>query len=252
MNDNNSTDEAVKASDNHLASTQKVHLEKVKKYSEYDHDSTKRGYGHGFSVSVSGNGNGNGNGKRIHVDTHIIEDSNKSKEKDADDFNYRHLSAARAQRYQKQHMFDCNNFDSRGSMDVEFMLQGSKGIQGSKDEGQQLQQQQELGKGFHVRPIRNKMSLFCHIPPKCGTNTFASFTANTGFLHQRGYADTTLSLGYQLFAGSALLCDWYTVDGTSKVSLFFFNLLIIMNCTLYHFLILTFASAFFIIFFYKL
>lgn len=106
------------------------------------------------------------------------------------------------------HILDCNNFDAYGSIDVELMM-----MQSPQDENQDKQDQ-----GIHIHPIRNQMNFFCYIPPKYGSNTFASFSGKTGILHRRGFTDTTLSLGYQFLGGNAILYDWHTQDGTSKVS----------------------------------
>lgn len=111
-----------------------------------------------------------------------------------------------------RHILDCNNFDTSATIDLELSLESQQSL---SDDGQE--QHGELHTGIEVMPIKNQMNLFCYIPPKCGRNTFASFSGKTGFLHQRGFSDTTLSFGYHMFGDNALLCDWHTVDGTSKV-----------------------------------
>ena len=120
-------------------------------------------------------------------------------------------------------VIDPNNFEAQGSIDIQLVMQHAKQhpkeskMEATEESTQEATKETSTTSEIEVIPIKNQMSLCCYIPPKAGRNGFASFSGKTGFFHQRGYADTTLSLGYHLFRGNAFLCDWHTLDGTSKV-----------------------------------
>ena len=76
---------------------------------------------------------------------------------------------------------------------------------------------EENKEGAVIAMEKSDMKLQCSIPSKSGSNYFASFQGNTGFINLRGFGTTTLSFGYLVWDGAALLYDWNTMDGLSKV-----------------------------------
>jgi len=95
--------------------------------------------------------------------------------------------------------------------------------------------------GLQFKPMQTVTSLYCSIPSKPSSNLFGSFGGQATLGNSnRGYIDTTMKLGYNLFlyhpAGAAvnrseddlsskttLICDWNTKDGISKMSYGFSN-----------------------------
>ena len=161
--------------------------------SEYDQrrrrNSSDRGY-HNGSGNTTGDHGHSGANNGMHSDYQYRE---RMKKKYGDGY---------------RNVIDSSNFGAQGSIDIQLEMQ-SKEQENSDD----ITKSSEI----EVKPIKNQMSLSCYIPPKSGRNAFASFSGKTGLFYQRGYADTTLSLGYHLFRGNSILCDWHTIDGTSKV-----------------------------------
>ena len=90
---------------------------------------------------------------------------------------------------------------------------------GSIDFAMRLHNDPEMNKnGAVVAMEKSGMALRCSIPSKSSSNFFASCEGNTGFMKQRGFATSNLSLGYNIRNNTALLYDWNTADGLSKVS----------------------------------
>ena len=98
-----------------------------------------------------------------------------------------------------------SDFETRGSMDMMMKLHNDPEV--NKD-------------GAVISMERSDLNLYCSVPSISGSgNFFGMFTGNTGFMKQRGFGTSTLSLGYRIWDGAAaLLYDWNTADGLSKSS----------------------------------
>ena len=156
------------------------------------------------------------------------------------------------------HVMDESNFDSSATLNVELLVSKIK-----EDEQKSFINQKEGKKNngddnhddydnheILIQPVRNQLQIHCYLPPKSnnlsatatGTNTmhssknqmhsifnqqrlFGSFMGNTGFMHQRGWSNTQLLIGYYMFYGKSVLVDWRTENGLSKVrsSICFFD-----------------------------
>ena len=146
------------------------------------------------------------------------------------------------------HVMDESNFDSSATLNVELLLLKSKEEQKHNDNDDKHDDNDDCNDGesaILIQPVRNQLQIHCYLPPKSnnlttaattthGTNTdmsskdpfnsifnqqrlFGSFMGNTGFMHQRGWSNTQLLIGYYLFYGKSLLVDWKTENGLSKV-----------------------------------
>jgi hypothetical protein len=71
--------------------------------------------------------------------------------------------------------------------------------------------------GATLEMEKSDLKLKFSIPPKSGRRFFASCEGNTGFMRQRGFQTSTLSLGYRIWHNTAISYDWITSDGLSKV-----------------------------------
>ena len=118
---------------------------------------------------------------------------------------------------------DYEKIDSHASLNLTLQMT-SQDCTNKQQAEDQVEESKEESKeeGMQITPIQNEIRVYCYVPPKYGQPTFASFSGRTGFLHDRGYMDTTLTLGHQLCLFRSghvanLLCDWHTRDGTSKV-----------------------------------
>lgn len=146
------------------------------------------------------------------------------------------------------HAMNESNFDSSSTFDIELLLSKKEKRQ-NKQEKKQVERydnfDQDYEEEIQIKPIRNQVQIHCYIPPKSNdlslyssrheskTRTaknvlsnlfhqqrlYGSFMGKTGFIHQRGYADTQLLIGYYLWNGKSFLYDWNTENGTSKVCL---------------------------------
>jgi len=72
--------------------------------------------------------------------------------------------------------------------------------------------------GATLEMEKSNLKLNFSIPPKSGRRFFASCEGNTGFMRQRGFQTSTLSLGYRISHDTAISYDWMTCDGLSKIS----------------------------------
>jgi hypothetical protein len=106
-----------------------------------------------------------------------------------------------------------DNQETKSGNDNEFETSGSINF------AMRLHNDPELNRdGAVIAMETSSMKIRSSIPCKSGSNFFASCEGNTGFMKQRGFANSTLSLGYNVRNSTALLYDWNTADGLSKVS----------------------------------
>jgi len=218
--------------------------ERVSRHRDYYHEDANQvgsfqgSGGGGAAAAAAGEGGveGGGGGRQTSQNKSFQSKSSSSSFPHSYDYGS-HQRNKRRYGIDYKNTMDSNNFDANGSIDIELVMLEEKcqkshisssssnsdgeGTEAAQDGGAieaQAQAQANKGKGIVIKPIKNQMNVSCYVPPKCGANAFASFNGKTGFLHQRGYTDTTLSLGYHLFRGNTILYDWHTQDGTSKMS----------------------------------
>jgi hypothetical protein len=189
--------------------------EKMKNFGSYDDHDVDNDYSNSFKVGsyqgAGGGGGGVGNNNEASSSNSSGNSSSFSSFPHSYDYDT-HERNKKKYGIDYTNIMDSNNFDTYGSIDIELMLQHEE-----EGEEKNIELKEDKVKGIEIKPIKNQINLFCYVPPKCGNNAFASFSGKSGFLNQRGYADTSLSLGYHLFQGNTFLCDWHTQDGTSKV-----------------------------------